>query len=155
MSQAIYYHKYNYLKYRILRVLQKAKDEDRGALTSQDIANELGIPRHRVTDTLGKWHSYKYRYVKRLEKKSNESNGKAFRYIINSYGTATLKMYEKKIKEHKDLNCKSIYRVPKLVDSYLGITDYGDELGITLQDVVNEMSETRMKAKEIARQIEL
>ena len=139
MEPNTWYHKYNVLKYRILTTLYKAKLNGEGALTCQQIADRIGVDRKKITETLSKWSAYKYRYTRRLSKKAKGSNGKAFRYIITSYGLATLRMYEKRISQGKDLNCKSAYKPARDIESYIGIKQKGLSLGITTDDIWDEM----------------
>jgi hypothetical protein len=133
MEVGTWYHKYNTLKYRILVELRKAKKNGEGGITSQVIADRLGVDRHRISDIMGRWHHKKYRYIRRLNKK----DGKFYRYIITAYGEETVRKYSNRIQNEYDLNLR---RKPRQSQSYIGVTQKGKDLGLSTKDVWDEMS---------------
>jgi hypothetical protein len=131
LSEGVFYHKYNVLKFRILGVMIKAGKP----MTCQEIADALHIDRNRVSAFFSKCTKYKYRYFRRLTKKQKGGNNKAYRYSITKYGRATNEMYLKRINQGLTLNCKRIGDVRKIDQyGYIGIGDKGKEKGITFTE---------------------
>lgn len=128
----IYYHKYNYLKYRCLLILYKKYPE---ALTARQIAEELGVRRQQVADLLSRWHKRGYGYCKR----SKIPRTKSFKYRITEKGTKTLLQYQKRIDCQMSLNMK----VVKKVSDYIGIGKVGSEQGLTIADAIVEMKKRK------------
>lgn len=133
----VWYHKYNYLKARILMSLYRAYQNETGPMTAQQIADDLGIERQRVSDILCKWHARKYKYTKRLDKKAPGGNGRAYLYVITKYGLERLTEYKERIRNHQDLNL--LCKAPKEISSYFGITAHGQEVGLSVEGVIAEM----------------
>lgn len=131
MSEGLFYHKYNVLKFRILRVMIKIGKP----MTCQAIADALHIDRNRVSAFFAKCTRYKYRYFRRLEKKAKGGNHKAYRYTVTKYGRATHAMYQNRMNGYYTLNCKRITDVRKIGDTgYIGIGDKGKEKGISVRE---------------------
>ncbi len=117
------YHKFNFLKFRILEVLVKAYPY---TLTCKEIAYKGDIELKKVADALNHYIAGNYSYVKRLNKKSK--SGK-YRYKINKAGIVAYLQYKRRIEAGFDLNLHR--RFPEHVESYSGITKQGIlELGL-------------------------
>lgn len=144
MEVGTYYHKFNALKFRILVELFNAKKRKEVGLTCQQIADALGVDRHRITNTLCKWHRLHYKYVRRLPKKQNGGNGKAYRYSITEYGEKTAIRYSNRYHEGYDLN---IMRKPRQTETLIDITYKGRELGYTVNDVWKLFDDTKKTRK--------
>lgn len=145
MESGVYYHKYNALKTRILTELKKAKRDGEVGITCQMISDRTGIPRHRITDIMGKWIAKHYKYVRRLNKKQPGGNGKNYRYAITTYGEKALRSYAQRTQNHYDLNLRR--RARDVGESYIGVTRKGVELGITVSDVWKEFDKTKDERK--------
>jgi hypothetical protein len=131
LSEGVFYHKYNVLKFRILGAMIQI---GRPA-TCQEIADKLHIDRNRVSAFFAKCTRYKYRYFRRLTKKQKGGNNKAYRYSITKYGRATHAMYLKRANQGLTLNCKRLTDVRKIGESgYIGIGDKGKAQGITINE---------------------
>lgn len=121
MGTGLYNHTFNFLKFRILSVLITS---DR-SLTTQEIADNIGINRKRITDELYHWHRCHYGYVKRRGKK-----GKYYLYIIARHGVDAYMRYKDRYGKGKSLDLRSTN--PKTMTStldYFVIGKAGKELG--------------------------
>ena len=85
------YHKFNYLKFRILEALF---DTYPTSLTCKEIADNGDIELKKVADTLNHYAS-NYSYIMRLKEKS--SSGK-YRYKINKSGIVANPEFKHRIK---------------------------------------------------------
>ncbi len=121
------YHKFNFLKFRILEVLVKAYPY---TLNCKEIADKGDIELKKVADALNHYIAGNYSYVKRLNKKSK--SGK-YRYKIDKKGIVAYLQYKRRIENGFDLNLHR--RFPERVESYSGITKQGVlELGLEAGD---------------------
>ncbi len=121
------YHKFNFLKFRMLEALFDAYP---ASLTSKAIADNGDIELKKVADALNHYIAGNYSYITRLKKKSNEGK---YRYKINTSGAEAYLQYKHRIKLGFDLNRHR--RVPKRVDSYYDMTKKGAlELGLVWAD---------------------
>ena len=123
------YHKFNYLKFRILEALFDAYP---ASLTCKEIADNGDIELKKVADALNHYTSSNYSYITRLKKKS--SSGK-YRYKINKSGVVAYLEFKHRIKLGFDLNRHR--RIPKRIESYYGITKKGAvEFGLGVDEPV-------------------
>jgi hypothetical protein len=146
MESGTYYLKYNVLKTHILTELKRAKKKGEEGITCQMIADRTGIPRHKITDIMGKWHRKHYNYAQRLDKKEPGGNHKAYRYAITEYGEKALKQYNQRIHDHYNLNIK---RKGEDVGLYIGITPKGSEMGITVKNVTDEFKSVQKEKNQV------
>lgn len=124
-------HLFNFLKVRILDVLLHSKRP----MTTIEIARILQIDPHTVSNEFYHWSKCGYRYVRRLKKKVISKDGSwRYRYLITKYGIATFEMYIRRMKQNKDLNCKSEFYTGRPVMSYISINRYGIEKGLTMEE---------------------
>jgi hypothetical protein len=154
MEQGTFYFKYNALKTMILKELRLAKKAGESGTTCQQISDRTGIPRHRITDIMGKWHKRHYRYVRRLQKKEAGGNGRSYRYVITPYGEQAYKRYMDRLENQYDLNLKRKHKI-KETASQLGITKKGQELGVTIKDAWDEINKTKEERKKQVEDLKL
>jgi hypothetical protein len=141
------------LKFRILEVLAWAKEP----MTSQDIANALGVSYGKVNCVLAQYKKKDMPYFIRLSKKTG-LRGRTIRYKISKSGLIIylkclvrikrgfdLNFRGKKVKrmetygkyDHSKPKCREDYNLlPEQLIPYLGITKHGIELGLNIDDVV-------------------
>jgi len=96
------YHKFNYLKFRILEALFIAYPV---SLTCKEIYRQRGHWVKKVADALNNYTSSNYSYITRLKRKS--SSGK-YRYKISKSGVVAYLEFKHRIKLGFDLNCYNL-----------------------------------------------
>ena len=131
-----YYHKYNYLKYRILFALKKLG----GTGTAQEIANVLHLDRKRITDELYHWYAKDFGYVQRLPGKNDGI--KAYRYKITNKGLETFNFYHPQIKNLTLPHTQKNIRVGSVV-GFFGISQAGVEMGIEPDEFAAFLKQTQ------------
>lgn len=108
-----YYHKYNFLKLRIMDVLMWAPEP----MTAREIAESLGVPAKNISQILLHYEQHHYHYFRRLN--PLKGTGKAFRYKINKKGIRAYVEYMKRVKLGFDLNQNR--HVPRRMSTYTGV----------------------------------
>jgi hypothetical protein len=132
VAKGYYYHKYNALKFRILQAMIEIDKP----VTAQMVADHIGIDRNRVSIWFCRAIKYKYRYIRRLDKKAKGGNHKALRYSINPYGRLAYKIYDNRMKKGLTLNCKRKFDMRK-ARGYIGIGEKGLTEGISREMAFN------------------
>lgn len=143
MSASGYYHRYNFLKFKILWVLGRSEEP----LTAQQIADTIGIDRKKITDALGHWHSKQYGYTQRMKRKAEKS--KAYRYQITKKGREILQVYDNRIRNRLQLNISKKNKQPANSSmDYYGINKKGEEMGLTKEKLYEMMHKKPAKSLE-------
>ena len=121
-----YYHKFNALKARLLEYGYKVYPS---AFTVAEASEALGIAKKKISDALNHYHEKGLPFFTRLPKRLF---GGAYRYKLRKPGMKMLLQYRKRMSRGFDLNCMRQY--PRKVTSYIGVTRYGESIGMTLED---------------------
>ena len=101
------------------------------AITSQEISDQTGIERNKVQCALRRYSGPKYSFIGKLKGKTAEGY---YRYRIHKCGVELYLELKHRVNLGFDLNRRN--RVPKRLNSYLGITKQGSlELGVTEADL--------------------
>lgn len=140
-----YYHRRNFLKFRILQCLfENDAVYSNTAMTCAEIAEAIGIEQKKVAGAVSCYSVRGYPYLSRLEKK----RGHAYKYKLTKKGVMWYLVYANRIKHGSSLNCKDKqnrirYKTPKdlrvspaQMECYLGLTKQGVlELGLKREDI--------------------
>lgn len=102
MQELCYYHKHNFLKFRILEVLAWTKEP----MTSQDIASGLGVSYGKVNCVLAQYRKKGIPYFIRLPKKTG-LRGRTIRYKISKSGIQMYFLCVMRLKRGFNLNFTS------------------------------------------------
>jgi hypothetical protein len=121
-----FYFKRNVLNARLLEYAYKVYPS---AFTVAEASGALGIAKKKISDVLSYYHRKGLPYFSRLPKKLACG---ACRYKLRRPGLVRLFQYRKRMSANFDLNLMRQY--PTKVNAYIGVTRYGESIGITLED---------------------
>jgi hypothetical protein len=77
-----YYHKYNFLKFRILEALAWSTKP----LTTRDISDKIGVPISKIQVAIANYRRKDIPYILRLQKKAEGKTRRLYRYKITKSG---------------------------------------------------------------------
>jgi hypothetical protein len=130
MTERTYWHRYNFLKFRIMIVLVHSDKP----LTSKEIAIKLGVSTNNVSCFFARCKAYKYGYFKCLKKKDKTGQKWSYRYQMNKRGLKAYALYSERYMAGRRLNLRNDLDFRKIQDnSYIGISRKGQEEGLTLE----------------------
>lgn len=140
-----YYHRRNFLKFRILQCLFENNAVTAvTTMTCPEIAEAIGIDQKKIAGAISCYSVRGYPYLSRLEKKK----GHAYRYKLTKAGILWYLVYANRIKRGADLNARDkknsiryknpedLKISPAQMAYYIGLTKQGAlELGLNRDDI--------------------
>ena len=113
------YHKHNYLKFKIFKVLYDVYPK---SMTYNEISEVTGVEKEKIAPILT--HYRKFGYVGRRKGHEPETNRMMYRYKLNIVGIQTYLQLMGLHSQGKELNLRKMQKgiVPPKTDSYTGET---------------------------------